>query len=33
MLSILEEEEEYEKCLVLKNKKEQCIKMKNKKTI
>lgn len=33
MISILEEEEEYEKCLVLKNKKEQCLKIKNKKTI
>jgi hypothetical protein len=33
LISILEEDEEYEKCLILKNKKEECLKMKSKKTI
>lgn len=33
LITILEEEEEYEKCLILKNKKEQCIKLKSKKSI
>lgn len=33
LMSILEEDEEYEKCLVLKNKKEDCLKIKNIKTI
>lgn len=33
LIEVLEETEEYEKCLVLKNKKEECLKIKNKKTI
>ena len=33
LIEILEETEEYEKCLVLKNKKEDCLKIKSKKTI
>jgi hypothetical protein len=33
MIHILEETEEYEKCLVLKNKKEECIKINLEKTI
>lgn len=33
MIFILEEDEEYEKCHILKNKKEECLKIKNKKTI
>jgi hypothetical protein len=31
MLLILEEKEEYEKCQILKNKKEECIKIKKQK--
>lgn len=33
LIEVLEETEEYEKCLVLKNKKEECLKIKSKKTI
>jgi hypothetical protein len=32
MISILEKTEEYEKCLILKNKKEECLLIKNTKT-
>ncbi len=33
MITILEETEEYEKCLILKNKKEECLKINLEKTI